>query len=71
MSDTPSLFVNNFKILYQIKDKGILKNENFNFDIDDANDIIEKVARFVADVSVPLSDAQMAQYSKVLEEEAK
>ena len=43
VSDTPHLFVKNFKTLYQIKDKNLFKNPNFNFDIDDISDRIDKV----------------------------
>lgn len=71
VSDTAHNFVKNFKHLYQIKDKGLFKNENFNFDIDDVKDIIKKVEMFVADVSASLTDDQIAQFSKVIEEEAK
>jgi ABC-type enterochelin transport system ATPase subunit len=50
------MFVPNFKVLFQIKDKVLFDNPNFNFDIDDCHDISLKIQQFVADVSQPLND---------------
>lgn len=40
---TPEMFVRNFKVLFQIKDKTLFENSNFNFDIDDCHDISLKI----------------------------
>lgn len=53
---TPQMFVRNFKVLFQIKDKVLFDNPNFSFDIDDCHDINLKIHQFVADVSQPLND---------------
>ncbi len=55
--NTPELFVQNFKVLFQIKDKVLFENQNFNIDIDDCHDIVHKIQKFVADISQPLTDS--------------
>ena len=57
VSETAHLFVKNFKTLFQIKDKSLFENKNFDFDIDDISDILHKIQSFVKEVSTPLSDA--------------
>ena len=42
VSETSHMFSKNFKILFQIKDKALFDNPNYNFDIDDVHDILEK-----------------------------